>query len=172
MDGLIVGSTSRGGRTRRSSGTAEARLGRRRRRRAALASGLVALALAAAGCGGVTKPPATTAVHQLTGASVHGAYVVTCTPPDGSIRLDQPQTWTVLVTTRTGAPADHLRLGFDIAMPQMSMAPAPAHSVTPEGHGRYLVRGVEFTMGGRWSITVTLDAPTRSDRARFSLQVG
>ena len=94
-------------------------------------------------------PHDATVVHTLTGASRHGTYVVTCVPPDGSVRLNQPQTWTVLVTTRAGTPVSHLRLGFSIGMPQMSMAPAPAHSVTAEGQGRYLVRGVEFTMGGR-----------------------
>ena len=157
--------------------TAKTLLGARRRPRMALASGLLVLVLAAAaltvvGCGGMAKSPAGTVVHDLTATSRHGLYIVTCTPPHGGISLDQPQTWTVLVTTRSGTPVDHLRLGFNIAMPQMSMAPAPAHSVTAEGQGRYLVHGVEFTMGGRWVITVTLGAPSGSDRATFSLRVG
>ncbi len=137
-----------------------------------LASGLVVLALMAAGCGGVAKPHETTVIHDLTGTSRHGRYIVTCTPPHGSIALGRPQTWTVLVTTPAGKAVDHLRLAFSIGMPQMSMAPAPAHGVTAQGRGRYLVRGVEFTMGGRWVVTVTLGSPAGSDRATFSLQIG
>lgn len=137
------------------------------------ASALVVLALMVAGCGGMATAHETTAVHALTGASSRGLYMVTCTPPDGSVRLGQPQTWTVLVTTHTGTPVSHLRLGCSIEMPQMSMAPAPAHSVTAEGQGRYLVRGVEFTMSGRWMMVVTLAGPahTAADRATFSLRV-
>ena len=137
-------------------------------------SALAVAALTVIGCGGVAKPRAGTVVHSLTAASRHGRYVVTCTPPSGTIALGRPQTWTVLVTTRAGAPVDHLRLEFDCDMPQMSMAPAPAHSVTEEGQGRYLVRGVEFTMGGHWVVTVTLGATTSTaaDSATFSVQIG
>ncbi len=154
--------------------TARLSLDRRRRRRAVLAASLIVLALAATACGGVPKPRATTVIHHLSGASRHGRYLVTCTTPGGAVALGRPQTWTVRVTTPAGAPVDRLRLGFNIDMPQMSMAPAPAHTVTAAGQGRYLVRGVEFTMGGHWVVTVTIGATTSAaaDSATFSLQIG
>jgi hypothetical protein len=34
------------------------------------------------------------------------------------------------------------------------------------------VRGIEFTMGGRWVITVTLGTPTEPDRVTLAFKVG
>ena len=85
-----------------------------RRRYAVLAVTLSALALIAAGCGGVAKPHPATRIDHLAGVTLHGRYCVTCTPPDGSIRLGRPQVWTVVVTTRVGRPTDDLRVRLGI----------------------------------------------------------
>ena len=115
-----------------------------------------------AGCGGMATAHETTAVHALTGASSRGLYLVTCTPPDGSVRLGQPQTWTVLVTTRAGAPVSHLRLGVQ----HRDAADEYGAGAGPQRHGGRAGalprRGVEFTMGGRWMMVVTLAGPART----------
>jgi len=136
--------------------------------------GLMLVALAClpvvAGCGSNQTLPSTT-VQPTSQTSHHGLFIVSYTPDLGHVPLNRMQSWTLHVETAGGEAIGHAKITVSGGMPDMGHGLPTAPTTSYLGNGTYSVRGLEFTMPGRWLVTFTIAAAGQSDRTTFNLQL-
>jgi hypothetical protein len=108
--------------------------------------------------------------RSTTQLSSQGHYQVSYTPRDGPITLNTLHSWTLQVTTPSGAPVSDARVTVDGGMPQHGHGLPTQPQVTGVlGDGAYLIEGMKFQMAGWWVVDVTVEAGGTRDTVRFNL---
>jgi hypothetical protein len=78
--------------------------------------------------------------------------------------------WTVAIHDPQGAPVDGT-VTIAAFMPDHNHgSPTPA-TVTPQGNGQYDISGINLSMRGVWTITISVASPTINDSATFTFCV-
>jgi len=99
-----------------------------------------------------------------------GLYQVSLTPNAGETTVGPIQQWTIFVMTPEGTPIDGATVGIDGGMPQHGHGMPTTPQVTDDlGNGGYLVEGMKFSMGGWWTMKVTVDGPQGLDAVTFNI---
>lgn len=143
---------------------------RRSRRLGVLAVALVIACCLLSACGSNQTLPSTKKQATST-ASAAGRYIVAYRPDQASMSASKLLSWTVHVWTRAGAPVDHATLTVTGGMPDMGHGLPTAPRATFLAHGTYAVRGLQFSMPGRWLVTLHIRAGGVTDHATFALQI-
>jgi hypothetical protein len=145
--------------------------------RTAFVAALVAVAVAATGCGhammmmhgrNVARPAAT---EFGTGPRPSASRQFTATlQPDQPLRPRRMQTVRVAITDAAGVPVDDATIQVDGGMPQHGHGLPTRPRVTRAlGNGLYEIEGVRFNMGGWWEVRLAIHAATGSDVVTFNL---
>ena len=142
---------------------------------------VAALALVAAvagtGCGHVmmmmhrsdVARPAETEFGTGPRASASRQFTATL-QPDQPLRPRRMQTVRVTITDAAGTPVDDATIRVDGGMPQHGHGLPTRPRVTRAlGNGLYEIEGVRFNMGGWWTLTLAINAPSGSDLVTFNL---
>ena len=140
---------------------------------------LLLLAAAIGGCGGAATPamqmsssaPADTD-FGTTRASDGGLFQVTYTPALEPIAINELHQWTLHVETVDGVPVDDAVIAVSGGMPEHNHGMPTEPQVTEAlGNGDYRVEGMQFQMGGWWTITFVIDAAGQQDSVTFNLKL-
>lgn len=140
---------------------------------------LLLLVAAIGGCGGAATPamqmssnvPADTD-FGTTRASDGGLFRVTYTPALEPIAINELHQWTLHVETPEGAPVDDAVIAVSGGMPEHNHGMPTEPQVTEAlGNGDYRVEGMQFQMGGWWTITFVIDAAGQQDSVTFNLKL-
>ncbi len=102
-----------------------------------------------------------------------GLFQVTYIPALNPIPINDLHEWTLHVETADGAPVEDAVITVSGGMPGhkshgMPTAPQVTESL---GNGDYRVEGMQFQMGGWWTITFTIDAAGQRDSITFNLKL-
>jgi hypothetical protein len=117
------------------------------------------------------KPPADPKAYEHTQASATQMYRATFTPAE-SIKVGQMHKWSIVVTTADGTPVDSAKIMVDGGMPQHGHGLPTKPLVTAHlGHGKHVVEGMKFNMGGWWVVKLTIDGAKGSDVVTFNLKL-
>jgi hypothetical protein len=118
-----------------------------------------ALAAACAGCSSGTGPsagfPASPFSTVMTDSGTLRVEVRTSPQPPSRGGIDAELT---ITDATTGAPRDGLTLQIRPWMPAMNHGAIMA-TITPQGHGKYLVTEVDLYMAGLWELRTTISGP-------------
>jgi hypothetical protein len=101
--------------------------------------------------------------------SNQGLYRVSYTPNRPQIAFNEVHNWNLHVTTPDGQPITDATITVDGGMPQHGHGLPSQPQVTKYlGDGDYLVEGMNFQMGGWWTVDFTIDAG-QHDTVRFNM---
>lgn len=103
--------------------------------------------------------------------SENGVFEVTLNPQtDESIEISEFLEWTVTVKTPDGEPVTPARITVDGGMPMHGHG-LPSQPQVGEylGEGKYLLKGLMFSMHGRWEILLDIQSRSLSDTVRFEI---
>lgn len=130
------------------------------------------LALAALACmAGCSTPPSDLDL-SLTRNSAEKKFVVALQPPATPAAINQLHAWKIKLTSPTGLPVVHAKIGVDGGMPQHGHGLPTQPQVTEElGDGLYLLEGMKFSMTGWWEIKLAIQTPEASDKVTFNTVV-
>jgi len=104
--------------------------------------------------------------------SEDGLYRVAIIPAVEPVPINQMHSWTLEVLTADGQPVEDAVIGVNGDMPQHRHGMPTRPQVTANlGHGRYLVEGLRFQMGGWWVMEFEISSPGRHDRVAFNLML-
>lgn len=141
------------------------------------------LILLAAAIGGCTGGAATPAIQMSGGApadadfgatrtSDSGLFQVTYTPSLDPVAINELHEWTLHVETAEGAPVDDALITVSGGMPEHNHGmPTEPKVTTSLGNGDYRVEGMQFQMGGWWTVTFVIDAAGQQDSVTFNLKL-
>ena len=116
------------------------------------------------------QPPPSNLDLSLSKATEHGFYLATLSSGRLPVPVGAIHTWIVKVTTPDGEPVKHTAITIDGGMPQHGHGlPTQPKVTTDLGDGDHLIEGMKFNMGGWWTLTVSIDGPTGSDKATFNI---
>ncbi len=88
------------------------------------------------------------------------------------IAINELHTWTLHVETLAGDPVTDAAIHVSGGMPEHNHGMPTQPQVTENlGGGDYRVEGVQFQMGGWWTITFDIDAGGMQDAVTFNLQL-
>jgi hypothetical protein len=111
------------------------------------------------------------APNGTTVVSKHGLYKVTVTPRPATSPVGRLHTWKLMLRTRAGAPVTKARIGVDGDMPEHGHGLPTQPRVRELGHGRYVVEGMKFQMGGFWYLRFAINARRGRDVARVEFEL-
>ncbi len=140
---------------------------------------LLMLAAAIGGCAGAAAPamqmssnaPADTDFATAR-ASDGGLFQVSYTPALEPIAINELHQWTLHVETAEGVPVDDAVIAVSGGMPEHNHGMPTEPQVTEAlGNGDYRVEGMQFQMGGWWTITFVIDAAGQQDSVTFNLKL-
>jgi len=141
---------------------------------------LLWLAAAIGGCAGGAATPAmqmssnapADADFGTTRTSDGGLFQVTYTPALQPIAINELHQWTLHVETADGVPVDDAAIAVSGGMPEHNHGMPTEPAVTEAlGNGDYRVEGMQFQMGGWWTITFVIDAAGQQDSVTFNLKL-
>lgn len=134
---------------------------------------ILAAPLSTAACaqypGGVRERPAhlDTSLEQK---SAHGTYEVRVEPLDKPVKAHRLQSW-ALTLWHDGKPVDGALIDFSGGMPEHGHGYPTKPRVEPVSDGRYVVRGVKFSMRGWWEMKFAIRTPQGADNVTFNLVI-
>ncbi len=99
----------------------------------------------------------------VAGASV---AIVSATPSVVQQGLNE---WTVSITN-AGAPVNGT-VTINEVMPDHGHGSPTLATVTPTGNGQYDIAGINLSMRGVWTVTISVASPTLSDSVAFTFCV-
>lgn len=148
-------------------------------RQTILLIGLLLLAAAIGACSGSAATPAmqmggapADADFGATRTSDNGLFQVTYTPSLDPIAINELHEWTLHVETADGAPVNDAVISVSGGMPEHNHGMPTEPKVTASlGNGDYRVEGMQFQMGGWWTITFVIDAAGQQDSVTFNLKL-
>jgi hypothetical protein len=117
---------------------------------------------------------AASAASATTGTTVRskrGVYRVTVTPKPSSSPVGRLHTWSLMLRTAKGAPVTKARISVDGDMPEHGHGLPTQPRVRELGHGRYVVQGMKFQMGGFWYVRFAINARPGRDVARVEFDL-
>jgi len=101
-----------------------------------------------------------------------GLFQITYTPVLSPIPLNKLHEWTLHVETVDGVFVDDAAITVSGVMPEHNHGMPTAPQVTGSlGNGDYRVEGMQFHMGGWWTITFVIDAAGQRDSVTFHLKL-
>ena len=107
-----------------------------------------------------------------TRTSDNGLFQVTYTPSLDPVAINELHEWTLHVETAEGAPVDDAVISVSGGMPEHNHGMPTEPKVTASlGNGDYRVEGMQFQMGGWWTITFVIDAAGQQDSVTFNLKL-
>lgn len=119
--------------------------------------------------GGVRARPAeldTSLEHK----SDRGMYEVRIEPLGVPVKAHRVHNW-VVTLKQDGRPVDGAVIAFDGGMPEHGHGYPTKPRVEAASDGRYLIRGVKFSMRGWWEMRLSVQARAGSDTATFNVVV-
>jgi cytochrome c peroxidase len=117
---------------------------------------------------GCSRASAADPDQSLQRSSSRGLYRVELMPPATAPAINELHRWRVRITTPAGAPVSGAHIAVGGGMPEHGHGLPTQPRVTAEvGDGTYVVDGMKFSMGGRWELTLEIDAAAGSDRVAF-----
>lgn len=149
-------------------------------RRTILMIGVLLLAATIGACSGSAAMPAmqmgggapADADFGATRTSDNGLFQVTYTPSLDPVAINELHEWTLHVETAEGAPVDDALITVSGGMPEHNHGMPTEPKVTASlGNGDYRVEGMQFQMGGWWTITFVIDAAGQQDSVTFNLKL-
>lgn len=132
---------------------------------------LAALPVTAAGFGlHMMEPPPSNLDVSLSKKTEHGLYLATVMSNSLPVPVGTIHSWTIKVTTPDKKPADGVTIAIEGGMPQHGHGlPTQPRVTTDLGNGSHTIEGMKFSMTGWWTLTVTINSATGSDKATFNL---
>ncbi|HQY92498.1 FixH family protein [Caldilinea sp.] len=127
---------------------------------------------AAAPVGQPAGAPAVDRDYSSTRTGDNGILRATYTSELDSFALNELHAWTLHVETTEGAPVENAIITVSGGMPEHNHGMPTQPQVTEElGGGDYRVEGIQFQMGGWWTVTFTINAGGVQDSVMFNLQL-
>ena len=120
------------------------------------------------GCMQHSNPPANL-VLATTRPSDAGKYMVEISPPaQQPVRVNQIQTWRIVLRTATGEPVQGATIEVGGGMPEHGHGFPTQPKVSPGSEpGHYLLEGMKFSMTGWWEIKLSVQSPLGADGVTF-----
>ncbi len=128
-----------------------------------------ALILSLAACGHEAVPVSVPEFWQQT--SVGGSFEVTLDPQtDEKVEMNEFLEWVVTVATPDGEPVAPARITVGGGMPAHGhgLPSQPKISDHPEA-GKYLLKGLKFSMNGQWVIELDIQSESIRDTVKFDI---
>lgn len=119
--------------------------------------------------GGVRARPAqldTSLEHKSDG----GTYEVKVEPLAPPVKAHRVHDWAVTLR-RDGKPVDGAAIAFGGGMPEHAHGYPTRPQVETGADGRYVIRGVKFSMRGWWEMKLAIQAPAGSDTVTFNMVI-
>ena len=140
-------------------------------RRALLFAIPAALAFSGAATAGFLMAPVPDDLDlSMAKLSKTGLYHAELVPDATPIRVGKMHAWTVVLQTASGKPVTKATIAISGGMPQHGHGLPTAPQVTQNlGKGRYLIEGVKFNMGGRWTFKLVVQGAAGRDAVTFNL---
>ena len=115
-----------------------------------------------------TTPP-TTLDLSLTQLSKEKRFLVTLVPPEGTIGVQQIQSWQIKLSTPAGVPIPKALVYLNGGMPEHGHG-LPTHPVVTReiAPGTYLLEGLKFSMPGWWELIVAVQVNGMEDMTYFN----
>lgn len=118
-----------------------------------------------------SNPPAD-ADYRTTRTSENDLFQVTYSPSLDPILINELHQWTLHVETAEGVPVNDAVIAVSGGMPEHNHGMPTEPKVTESlGNGDYRVEGMQFQMGGWWTITFVIDAAGQQDSVTFNLKL-
>lgn len=106
---------------------------------------------------------------STTRTSEAGKYVVQISPPAQRVRVNQIQTWRIVLRTAAGEPVQGATIEVGGGMPEHGHGFPTQPRVSPTSEpGHYLLEGVKFSMTGWWEIKLKVQSPLGADGVTFN----
>ena len=130
-----------------------------------------------AGCAGpmgmhMSSNPPADVDYSATRAGDNGVFRAAYTSDADPVPINELHAWTLHVETTAGAPVENAVITVSGDMPEHGHGMPTSPQVTQElGGGDYRVEGMQFQMGGWWTMTFDIEAGGQTDRVTFNLQL-
>jgi hypothetical protein len=102
--------------------------------------------------------------------SDHGTYEVRVEPLETPVKAHRLHNWTVTLQ-HGGKPVDTAMIAFDGGMPEHGHGYPTKPKVAAAADGRYVIRGVKFSMRGWWEMKLAIQSPAGADTVTFNLVI-
>ena len=105
--------------------------------------------------------------------SSNGLFEVTLDPQtDDAVQINQFLAWIVTIKTTDGEVVTPARVTVSGGMPMHGHG-LPSQPQVSEylGEGKYLLKGLMFSMKGRWSINLDIQSQSSRDRVSFEIKL-
>lgn len=99
--------------------------------------------------------------------SDHGTYEVRIEPDGTPVKAHRLHNWTVTLQ-QNGTPVEGAVIAFDGGMPEHGHGYPTKPKVEALPGGRYVIRGVKFSMRGWWEMKLSIHAPAGGDTVTFN----
>lgn len=114
-------------------------------------------------------PPAPALDLSLTRLSKENRFLVTLVPPDGTIGIQQIQSWQIKLATPAGVPIAKALVYLNGGMPEHGHGLPTRPVVTSEiAPGTYQLEGLKFSMPGWWELIVAVQVNGMEDMTYFN----
>ena len=105
--------------------------------------------------------------------SEQGAFEVTLDPQDSdAVAINQFQEWVLTVKNADGEPVAPARVSVSGGMPAHGhgLPSQPQVGEHPED-GKYLVKGLKFSMNGSWELAFDIQSEDQRDKVNFDIEI-
>jgi len=135
------------------------------------------LAVLLVGCGHHHDTEEVDESHEnvWTQTSEKGLFTVSLDPQDeDDIDLNEFLEWVVTIETAEGEPVTPARVTVGGGMPAHGhgLPSQPQISASGDDDGKYLLKGLMFSMQGMWAIDLNIQSESLADQVSFDLQLG
>jgi len=118
------------------------------------------------------RTPAVARDYSSTRTGDNGFLRATYTSELDTLALNELHAWMLHVETTAGAAVEHAVITVSGGMPEHNHGMPTQPQVTENlGGGDYRVEGMQFQMGGWWTVTFVIDAGGVQDSVTFNLQL-
>ena len=128
------------------------------------------------GCGHHHESEEADETHQnvWTQTSENGHFTVSLDPQDeGEIDLNEFLEWGVSIETADGEAVSPARVTVGGGMPAHGHGlPSQPQVSAADDDGKYLLKGLMFSMQGKWAIDLNIQSESLTDKVSFDLQLG
>lgn len=129
------------------------------------------------GCAGpmgthMSSTPPADLDYSATRTGDNGVFRATYTSDADQVPINELHAWRLHIETADGAPVENAVITVSGDMPEHGHGMPTKPQVTAElGGGDYRVEGMQFQMGGWWTMIFDIEAGGQTDRVTFNLQL-
>ncbi len=110
--------------------------------------------------------------YSATRTGDNGVFRAAYTSDAAPVPINELHAWTLHIETAAGAPVENAVITVSGDMPEHGHGMPTKPQVTAElGSGDYRVEGMQFQMGGWWTMIFDIEAGGQADRVIFNLQL-